>query len=195
MHREQVATDELRKIVDDLKETGLPEEIALSEEVFKELSDAQMIILKDLHSISEEESKLDEEKEVVEGSDMWNVRLKLRAKQQQAVLAGMISLGIIQRHVFNYGALPAPEENWKYFRMPDGCFACWECGVDILVKNVSCSVHFKEFGRAMAGGGEVRNKQVVYCPNCDPTPSDKDIITESMFEDIKTDADILKNAL
>lgn len=186
MQKEQIATDELREIVDDLKEMGLPEEIALSEEIFKELSDEQVIILKDLHSISEEESKLDTEKDVVEGDDVWNVRLKLRAKQQQAVLSGMISLGIIQRYVFNYGALPSPEESWKYFRMPDGCFACWECGADIMAKNVSCSVHFKEF-RGMAGGGEVRNRQVAYCPNCDTIPPDRGIIRESVSESIKRD--------
>jgi hypothetical protein len=55
---------------------------------------------------------------------------------------------------------------------------CYHCNSEIEVVGQKCSVHYKEFGSAMAGGGEVRTKLIPYCPNCESKPSESGFITE-----------------
>jgi len=55
---------------------------------------------------------------------------------------------------------------------------CYGCGSKLGLVGQRCSVHYKEFGSAMAGGGEVRTKLIPYCPNCESKPSESGFITE-----------------
>lgn len=55
---------------------------------------------------------------------------------------------------------------------------CYGCGSEIKIQAQHCSVHYKEFGSAMAGGGEVRTKLIPYCPNCETKPSESGFIVE-----------------
>jgi hypothetical protein len=183
MKAEQVANIQLREMVQKFERDGLPKAVPLDQGMGG-LDDKQMDLLRELHRISEKEKAIAEDgQEPKTGTEWWRIREETRVKLQEAVLLDLIHLGLIQRQAIGYGAIPDPQEKWKYFKLPDGSFACWKCGTDILVKEVSFSVHFKEM--PLAGSGEVRRKMVPYCPNCESEPSDHGFIQESLAESVK----------
>jgi hypothetical protein len=181
----EVASDELRAMVKRLAMQGLPEQVPV-EEALEQLDDNQLTILGNLSELAEQERAIAKEGEkATEGDPWWQIRMQMRTLLQQAILAGMTHVGIVQRHVVGYGAIPSAREKWKYFLLPDGNYACWQCGAEILEKDQAVSVHFAEL--PLAGGGEVRHRTTVFCPNCDGEPSDHAIVTETVAESIARD--------
>ena len=186
----EVAEVEVRNIVEGLKRSGLPAPISI-EEAMPTFTEEQNEILSQLGELSEKEREVAKDKERPEkGEDWYQIREELRKVTQSAIKSGLINLGFIQRHAVSYGAIPDPKEGWKYYLLPDGSYACWNCGAEVLVKTVPFSVHFAEM--PLAGGGEVRNKQVPFCPNCEREPPSHGIITESLAEEIQKDLPFLK---
>lgn len=189
MKKEEVASEELRRFVERLKTEGLPTAVSM-EEAGQNLTDEQVRILGELYELGQKEKAVAREGEKPQqGDKWWQVRLEFRQVLQKAVLAGMIHLGIIQRSVVYYGAIPDPKESWKYFWGPGLYFCCFRCGDEIKVKTVSRSVHFKEM--FLAGGGEVVQKQVPWCPLCEKEPPDSDIIEESVADTFKRENPVL----
>ena len=189
MKKEEVASEELRRFVEQLKQQGLPTAVSL-EEAEQSITDEQGRILGELYELGQKEKAIAREgKKPQQGSKWWQVRLEFRQVLQKAVLAGMIHLGIIQRSAVYYGAIPDPKESWKYFWGPGLYFCCFQCGNEIKVKTVFCSVHFK--GMPLAGNGEVVQKQVSWCPQCEKEPSDHDIIEESVADTFKRENPVL----
>lgn len=186
----EIAEMEVRNIVEGLRWSGLPTPVPIKE-VMSTFTEEQNEILSQLVELSEKEREVAKDKQRPEkGNERYQVREELRKVIQAAIKSGLIKLGLIQRHAVSYGAIPDPKEGWKYYLLPDGSYACWNCGAEVLVKTVPFSVHFAEM--SLAGGGEVRNKQVPFCPNCEKEPPDHGIITESIAEEIQRDLPFLK---
>jgi len=61
---------------------------------------------------------------------------------------------------------------------------CRKCGSWIMAKDQSCSVWLSDGPGPCAGTGEVRHRTVCWCPTCHPEPKDRDIISESLGENI-----------
>ena len=188
----EVAEMEIRNIVEALKKSGLPAPIPI-EEAIPTFTEEQNEVLSQLVELSEKEREVAKDKERPEKGDEWyQAREGLRKVTQAAIKSGLINLGFIQRHAVSYGAIPDPKESWKYYLLPDGSYACWNCGAEILVKTVHLSVHFDEM--TLAGGGEVRKKQVSYCPNCEKEPPSHGFIRESLAEELRRDLPWLKKS-
>ncbi|OGD57168.1 hypothetical protein A2V71_01960 [Candidatus Berkelbacteria bacterium RBG_13_40_8] len=179
---DKVANQELRDIVNGLRLNGMPEPVALNESnPIAGLTQEQIDTLFRLVDLGEKEKPLEVEGErPTKDSEWWKVREEMRQVFRQAVKLGMIHLGTIQRNVVNYGAIPDPEQQWRYYYLPDWSYACWECGAQILVKGVGVSIHYAELRGA--GGGEVVHESVPYCPTCDKEPSSHAIRTETVAE-------------
>lgn len=179
----EVADERLREIVDGYGQKGLP--ITVLAKIAKaSLTEEQDELMGSLMELGEQEQKFGRQKPK-KGSDHWNHRETIRKKIQGAILLGLDHLGIVQRQAVGYGAIPDPEEDWKYYRQHDGVYACWICGTEILAKETRCSVHFAE--RPLAGSGEVRRIITPYCPKCEKEPADTGIITETVEESIQRD--------
>lgn len=185
MAETEVAVIEVRDMVELFKWSGFPTQISV-EEAIPTLTEEQKDILSQLVDLSEKEQKVSKGKQKPKKGDEWfRVREELRKITQAAIKSGLMKLGIIQRNAVSYGAIPDPKEDWKYYRLPDGSYACWNCGADVFVKTVHLSVHFDDM--PLTGGGEVRNKQVPYCPKCEKEPPDHGFITESLADELKRD--------
>ncbi len=179
----EVANEVLREKVKAIRKDGFPKELTF-EEAQSKFSNEQLKIVHDLVNAAGEEEKIAKAGgEPKKGNKRWKTREKIRELIQTAIANDMIGIGIIQRHAVGYGAIPDPDEDWKYYKLPDGTYACWNCGGEILGKNVAFSVHFAEF--RCAGGGEVRNKVVPYCPKCEKEPPDSGIIRETIGESLQ----------
>lgn len=184
-----IADKEIRAIVSKLKMDGLPSIISF-DDVLPTLTEEQKGILSQLVGLIEKEKKVSEGKEKPKkGDDWYRVRGEMRKVMQSAIKVDLTKIGIIQRHIVDYGAVPDPQEQWKYYRLPDGSYACWNCGAGIMAKNVAFSVHFAEI--PLAGGGEVRHKQVPYCPKYEEEPPDRGIITETIADSLQRDLPFL----
>lgn len=184
MSKATVASDELRRAVEGFKRKGLPPAISL-EQADPSRTKEQVRILKEIGDLGEEERKVAHDgQQPRRGSRWWQVRERARAKLQEAVLAGLGRLRFVQEHAIGYGAIPDPNEGWRYYKLPNGYYACWTCGSEIQAKEVSRSVHFSEFS-GLAGGGEVRHETVPWCPNCEKEPSSHGgFIRETVAESI-----------
>ena len=180
----EVASDELRDVVSRLASGGLPTAVSLKG-AEGGLTTEQQTILIELSQLSEQEEALVQEgQRPTEGDEWWQTRMAIRSKLQQAVLAGVLPIGLIQRQAIAYGAIPDPEKKWSYFCLPDGSYACWRCGSEILAKEQSVSVHIAGFFGGMAGSGEVRSNEIPYCPNCDEEPPDRGIVYETLDQSL-----------
>lgn len=181
-----VANEGLREMVEVFKREGLPQPVSM-EDAGADFTEPQKSILGALYELGEQERAV-----VIEGgqpekdSEWWQVRERAREKFQEAILNGLMHLGFVQRHAVMYGAIPDPKEGWKYYLLPDLTYACWNCGAEVMVKDVALSVHYKEFDGPV-GGGEVRHKLVPYCPNCEAEPPDDGVIKESVVEALVRD--------
>ena len=57
-----------------------------------------------------------------------------------------------------------------HFEKGDGGYKCKRCGAVIKRVTGYASVHSAEFGDTCAGGGNVRQFPLPYCPNCEGEP-------------------------
>ncbi|MEX2410917.1 MAG: hypothetical protein WD607_06010 [Candidatus Paceibacterota bacterium] len=182
----EIADREIREIVNSLRKNGFPEEISLKE-AMKNMEKEKKEILSSLVNLSEKEKELDRNPHIcTKNSKLWNLREEIRDKLREALKLGMANLGIIKRQLVSYGAIPSPEENWKYYYLPNLDMACWTCGDKIRVKSQTVSIHDGLF--AISGSGRVSHKQVPYCPTCNAVPPDSSIEKvdpiESIIQDI-----------
>ena len=182
----------LEQRIEEFKKNGFPKIVA--SEVMLKLTADKIKIIKKIVDLSQKEKALvkNHNGEIVKGDDVWNVREQICFQFQKAIIAWLMDFGIIQRNVVDYGAIPDPDEGWKYYRLPDRNYACWTCNSGILVKTVSNSVHDGLF--PLSGSGEVRRQQVPYCPICDSEPKDG-IITESIAESLVNEHEPIRKAL
>ena len=184
MDASEIASDGLREVVSRLASGGLPTAVSLKD-VEGGLTPEQKTILAELSYLSDrEEVSVQEDQMPSMGDEWWQARMAIRSKLQQAVLAGLIHLGLVQRQAVTYGAIPDPKDQWRYFRLPDGGHGCWRCGDEILVKDQTASVHIAGFFGGMAGSGEVRNIQIPFCPSCKEEPPDWGIIHETLAQSL-----------
>ncbi|MEX2436907.1 MAG: hypothetical protein WD471_01970 [Candidatus Paceibacterota bacterium] len=165
-----VADTETREMVNSFKKVGFPSEVDL-EEIFKDLDQKHKDVLSSIHILDDKEYELTDSNPHTckKGDDLWNIRQEIREKLREAIKAGLIVLGIVRRNAVLYGAIPDPDEEWKYYRLPDMTYACWSCGEEILVKTQHVSIHDGPF--PMSGSGRVEHKQIPYCPSCEEVPS------------------------
>jgi len=165
--KEEIADEALRAEVAKLQVSGFPPLFASVEEAQKQLNPEQIATFQEFHQGVLNHQKL-EGKGNVSKTDL----LALRNLAQKAVMTGLLGIQTVRDMALNFGAIPDPEYNWKYFTDPfgNGQVSCWTCGSRILSKNVTDSVHFKEMRAPGAGGGEVKGRSVPYCPKCDTEP-------------------------
>lgn len=177
-----VADDELRQLIEEWRRQGLPAPVSL-EQALPNLTPAQKLLLEKIIELArEEEDRFGNAGRPVRGSDHWQLRDQIRANLQEALVAGMIHVGLVQRLLFGYGAIPHPNQHWRFFYDHDKCWSCWTCGAEILSKIVTDSVHYAEFG-GLTGGGETVRRQVSYCPICDPVPRNGSV-TETIAQSL-----------
>lgn len=164
----EVANEELRKEVKLFSVNGLPRPIVLSDYVLKNFTDQQEDFFNKLGSLADREKLATSKKNE---NQVLEARKEIRQVLQNAIVsANMIEFGIIQRQAIAYGAIPDPDEAWKYYRLIEiRGFGCWNCGTQIISKKIIHSVHYAEFSGPV-GGGEVRVERVPYCPECDAEP-------------------------
>lgn len=184
MQREEVASNKLRQIVSGFQGDGLPSPFNNAEEAQTELSSEQLGAFEAFYTALETYNGKVGEGEPQEGTPWWDAVLELRKQLQIAVEAGLIRMPLVQKLIFDYGALPDPKVDWRYHRLPSGQYACWQCGTGIIQKQVLNSVWIK--GMRCAGTGEVRREMVPYCPSCDSEPRDG-VIMESDAEALARD--------
>lgn len=157
-----IASEKLREIVEDLKKNGLPP-VFTSLEV---LSDEQKAAYQTLAMATEAfNGSVDHDKETpIPGSKWWNGCLEYRKALQTAIESGLLGAQMVQNHMFDFGAVPDPEFDWKWFYQPDGSVGCWECGNQILAKTSSVShLHTRKGEFIATVGGD----QIGFCPKCD----------------------------
>lgn len=112
-----VADEVLREKVKAIRKDGFPEEMTF-EEAQDKFSNEQLKIVYDLVNAAGEEKKIAKEgQQPKEGDRWWKTRDKIRRLIQTAIANDMIGIGIIQRHAVGYGAVPDPDEGWKYYKL------------------------------------------------------------------------------
>jgi hypothetical protein len=182
----KVADVEMRGIVEDLKKKGLPPAVRI-EDAMPTLTPEQKRILSQFSGLAHREKRVSKnKKKPVKGDNWYKVREDIRKIIQSAIKSGLINLEVIQKRAVMYGAIPDPKDDWRYYVLPDGTYACWRCGAEISLKTVFLSVHIE--GMPLVGTGEVRQKQVPYCPKCEKEPSERGIITENLANETKIDS-------
>lgn len=188
----KVADKELRKIVEELKEKGLPEMVPLTDDVLKNLEDNQQEVLCVIARLAKARQKIDDKKIGADKKkeELNHINVRIREELQKAIKMNLIHLGFIQKHVVAYGAIPDPEQGWKYYYLlsDERNYACWHCGEEILVKNQTVSLHDGPF--ALSGSGRVKSNKVVYCPKCDGTPPDSGIERVDPMEELEEEMKI-----
>ena len=177
---------ELLAIVEDLKKQGLPEALSF-EEVKPTLKDEQSDILSLIPVLAKKDQAMvasyGEDYTPQKDDEWWKVKEEFKNVMEAAVVAGLIHLKFVQKWAVIYGAIPDPEQNWKYYIMPDFSYACWECGSDIHSKQVTHPVHDGPF--PLSGSGEVHNETVPYCPKCEKEPSSSGLPIKESPADIR----------
>jgi len=167
MKKSEIADDTLRAKVKKLQVSGFPPLFVSVEKAQEQLNPDQTATFQEFYQGVLNHQKLENNGEASE-ADL----LALRSLAQKAVMAKLLGIQIVRDVALNFGAIPDPKYNWKYFTDPlgNGEILCWTCGSQILCKNVIDSIHFKNMRAPGAGGGEVRGRSVPYCPKCDPKP-------------------------
>jgi len=181
----KVADKEIRNIVEGLKKKGLPPAVRI-EDAMSTLTQEQKRILSQLSRLIHREERISKNKKPVKGDNWYQVREDMRKIIRAAIKSGLINLEVIQKRAVIYGAIPNPEDGWKYYVLPDSTYACWMCGVEILLKTVFLTVQVKDM--PFVGTQEVRQKQIPYCPKCERKPSDRGFITENLADETKIDS-------
>ncbi|MBI2013797.1 MAG: hypothetical protein HYS87_03160 [Candidatus Colwellbacteria bacterium] len=166
-----IADASFREFVKTLQK-HLPEPQKI-ESVKKNLTSVQIQTLKkigELIETDERENGALQAEEISQKDPKWILRVRIRNILRQAMEEGLIHLGFVQRYGARYGAIPDPTSNWKYIKLPNGFWACWTCGTDVMGAEIRRPVHFREMPGA--GSGEVRTETVPYCPQCEEKPSE-----------------------
>jgi len=167
----ELANEEVRNIVKGLKEKGFPSAIKI-DDALPTLSQLQIGILSFLGDRAQKEAIASKGKEKpVKGDSWYGIREDIRKIMQAAVRSGLINIDIIQQGAVNYGAIPDPKTDWKYYILPDSNYACWNCGTEILLKKISMTVRCVE--GTFAGDEDARQGQASYCPKCEEAPTGK----------------------
>lgn len=167
MKKREIADDALRAEVEKLQVSGFPPLFTIVEKAQEQLNPDQIATFQEFYQGVVNHQKLEGSGEVSEADF-----LALRSLAQKAVMAGLLGIQTVRDVALNFGAIPDPEHDWKYFTDPlgNGEVLCWTCGSKILLKNVSDSVHHEGMRAPGAGTGEVKERSVSYCPTCDPKP-------------------------
>jgi len=149
-----VADLQLRIIVSELARNGFPRSVTPWEADFL-LSPAGHQLLAELSRLSSLERQAQNLYVAPTPSNLWwQVRLKIRQVLQDCLLKGLVVFHSMVQNAIEYGAIPDPTTGWRFYKLPDGWYACWECGSELVSTD------------ELIGDTQVMR---VYCPYCDLT--------------------------
>lgn len=171
MKREEVASEQLRHMVKEFAATGLPAPYANKEAVIADLG-AMPLAAQEARKALEDFYTTNQTQEQY---------LVVRMALQKAIEEGHMRIPDVRKYAVLFGAIPSPEEKWKYFIDFSGDYLCWECGGCIMIRRVKCPIHDGPF--PLSGSGRVKEMDIPYCPTCDPEPQAK-IITVNPMEEL-----------
>jgi hypothetical protein len=167
-----VASPKVRDLVRSFKQRGgFPAPYSTVQEELRDLSEEQKRALHSFREAVTTYAAIAEEGWPDPGTPWWEAVVKMRRQLHEALEAGLIRVPIIRNAVVAFGAVPDPASNWSFYRLPDGSYACWECGGAIHTKQVSLPEASLELADQCAGFSAAGVWYVPYCPYCEAEPS------------------------
>jgi hypothetical protein len=157
-------------------EGSYPKTKVLSAEEFNALCEPTRYAIIELHELLRKEHDFQYE-EVPIVKEEW---IELRSKICELIWSiletdpQLITIQGIQQQAIEKGSIPDPdpdESGFEYYRLPDWTYGHWKCGNRIACRSVAFSVHNKGGPGRGVGSGEVRSRDVPYCPACDKPPA------------------------
>jgi len=147
----EVASSNLRTIVSELARNGFPRSVTPWEAdfLFGETERQLLVELARLNRLEMEAQRL--YASPTKNNVWWSLRLEIRRVLQEGLLHGLGAFRSMVQNAIEYGAIPDPTTGWRYFRLPDGWYACWSCGSEVITDDL------------VAGSRTMR----AVCPCCD----------------------------
>ncbi len=130
---EQIASPKLRDRVEALKREVRPATRVAVDLGRRQLEPSQQALIGRIRDIATKENALAKSNgyAIAPETPLWEVRVEMRQILQEAILADLLRVGIVERNVVGYGAIPDPATGWRHFKLPGGGYACWTCGTDV----------------------------------------------------------------
>lgn len=159
-----IADEKLREIVKKLATNGLPPVFTDVSELTEEQKTEYLVLVKAQDTFNRTIGSGELPKP---GSPWWNGCLAFRKALQKAIASGLLRSPTVQKHMFDFGAVPDPEFKWNWFYDFDGSARCWECGDKIIQKHIPVSHVNSRKGEFI---GTIGGGKVPYCQTCGPEP-------------------------
>ncbi|MBI4114572.1 MAG: hypothetical protein HY445_01875 [Candidatus Niyogibacteria bacterium] len=130
-HKEQI-----KKLVEHLKETGFPQPVARGE---MELTEKQEILLQKFYNRIDTISILFHTIEKSGYTDADAKQIMEKKKEvysilEEAVLTDLMKLYMIRDYCIAYGVIPIPQTEWNFYNEIEGGVYCWNCDIPALKK-------------------------------------------------------------